>query len=739
MPLDPIKLDDLTWSEMVLAIRKRIAAASGGKWTLHAPVDPGLTLLELFAWLLEQRLYWMDQIPDSLVRGALSLLGEGLKPTQVAATVMRFATPENSKLLPKMTELEMFRSNPPIVFSTEKEIVLLPFERLNERHDRISLIINGEDRTTDLEEAKVLRLFPADGVTAEVKIIFWLRELLPAAVAGKRFSLLFDLRHSSGIPPQWSPEAPPKVPPPAKLSWFYSGANDKQIPFADEVDDGTGGLRRSGLMTLPIKTDWLPASGGPGAKLYQYAIWVRVEAATFTAPPRLERLIPNVAIAWHRRRTVEHLLKRDWLPLPNNTIALADLPETAVLKDYPPIENTIELKIKERDDTEYLPWKLTSDLTFHGPDERVFVIDRQRGELSFGDGLTGRLPVLARSNVGQIKVQYCVGGGIAGKLGANLKWQNTHLQAINVVPTEGGEEPETISAVQERVASALSKRTRAITQKDYEELARTTPGVAIGRAHAAIGFHPAHPCMPVPGAVTVFIVPDAPRPDILSTESAEFEGTQVESAFVAAPIPDPGTLSAVFDRLNERRLVASELFVLPARFRPLSLTIEIESNPVDRTGISQLIERRLRTFLDPLIGGEGDGWPFGEQVRPSAILREAQLALGDQGNVTGVLIELLGGTKPDQRIDQIADGVNSDCATLRHVGHGQNESYAAAALGAREAAEFRDRCRSVLVQSDQAETEQSCFDVPIGAHELVEIRQLITNFREANENQGGLT
>ena len=41
MALDPIKLDDLTWNEMVVAIRRRIPAASGGQWTLHAPVDPG--------------------------------------------------------------------------------------------------------------------------------------------------------------------------------------------------------------------------------------------------------------------------------------------------------------------------------------------------------------------------------------------------------------------------------------------------------------------------------------------------------------------------------------------------------------------------------------------------------------------------------------------------------------------------------------------------------------------------
>src|SRR5215470_10186732 len=252
MALDSIKLDDLTWSEMVVAIRRRIAAASGGRWTLHAPVDPGITLLELFAWLLEQRVYWMDQIPDSLVRGALRLLGDGPKPTQAAATVMRFTAPDHTRILPAMTELTLLRSNPPLVFSTESEIALLPFEKLDDQRDKLGLFISGEngdqDRTMDLEQGKVMKLFPADGEAAEVKILLWLQERLPSSFTDKRFSLLFDLRDQSGLVPQWSPDSADNAPPPAKITWFYSAAGGKQIQFDDkEIDDGTGGLRRSGL------------------------------------------------------------------------------------------------------------------------------------------------------------------------------------------------------------------------------------------------------------------------------------------------------------------------------------------------------------------------------------------------------------------------------------------------------------------------------------------------------------
>jgi hypothetical protein len=55
MVLDTLQLADVTWDDLVALARRRIPAITRGEWTLHAPVDPGITMLELFAWLLEQR------------------------------------------------------------------------------------------------------------------------------------------------------------------------------------------------------------------------------------------------------------------------------------------------------------------------------------------------------------------------------------------------------------------------------------------------------------------------------------------------------------------------------------------------------------------------------------------------------------------------------------------------------------------------------------------------------------
>ena len=69
-----------------------IPAASGGRWTLHGPVDPGVTLLERFAWELEQRLYSAEQVTPEMVRASLRLLGVGDPAgTRCARTVLCLA------------------------------------------------------------------------------------------------------------------------------------------------------------------------------------------------------------------------------------------------------------------------------------------------------------------------------------------------------------------------------------------------------------------------------------------------------------------------------------------------------------------------------------------------------------------------------------------------------------------------------------------------------------------------
>src|SRR5262249_14400286 len=122
----------------------------------------------------------------------------------------------------------------------------------------------------------------------------------------------------------------------------------------------------------------------PNNGLYTYTLWLRAETVGFTAPPQLTGLWPNAAIVRHSRGLQERR-EVDWLPLPNNPIDLGD-------EGTLPLVGGTKLRLRERDGR-WPWWRPTADLSFHGREDRVFVIDRNAGTLSFGNGETGRIPV----------------------------------------------------------------------------------------------------------------------------------------------------------------------------------------------------------------------------------------------------------------------------------------------------------------------------------------------------------
>jgi hypothetical protein len=63
MTLPLPSLDDRTFDDLVEEARSLIRTHQP-EWTNHNPSDPGITLIELFAWLAEMLIYRCDQVPD---------------------------------------------------------------------------------------------------------------------------------------------------------------------------------------------------------------------------------------------------------------------------------------------------------------------------------------------------------------------------------------------------------------------------------------------------------------------------------------------------------------------------------------------------------------------------------------------------------------------------------------------------------------------------------------------------
>ena len=70
------ELDDRTWDQLVAESRALIPTHDRS-WTDHNPADPGITLIELLAWLTEMLLFRLDRLPDAYYRNFLRLLNGG--------------------------------------------------------------------------------------------------------------------------------------------------------------------------------------------------------------------------------------------------------------------------------------------------------------------------------------------------------------------------------------------------------------------------------------------------------------------------------------------------------------------------------------------------------------------------------------------------------------------------------------------------------------------------------------
>src|SRR5829696_7595518 len=127
--LPEIVLDDRHFQDLVNEARMRVARRCP-EWTDHNVSDPGITLIELFAWLTETLVYRVNRIPAKLHVALLELLGMRLRPPTAATTDIRFrlaaAPDEDVVIAGGDTEIATQRlgAEQPVVFQTEEDFTI---------------------------------------------------------------------------------------------------------------------------------------------------------------------------------------------------------------------------------------------------------------------------------------------------------------------------------------------------------------------------------------------------------------------------------------------------------------------------------------------------------------------------------------------------------------------------------------------------------------------------------------
>ncbi|MBC7909345.1 MAG: putative baseplate assembly protein, partial [Pyrinomonadaceae bacterium] len=142
MPLQAPNLDDRRFADIVEEARSLIPRYAP-EWTDHNESDPGITLIELFAWMSEMMLYRVNRVPERNYIKFLQLIGVERKPPFPASVELTFtpASPNVSTIIiPRGTQVSASPPPPPasaaasllppeperpVIFETDEPLIAL--------------------------------------------------------------------------------------------------------------------------------------------------------------------------------------------------------------------------------------------------------------------------------------------------------------------------------------------------------------------------------------------------------------------------------------------------------------------------------------------------------------------------------------------------------------------------------------------------------------------------------------
>ena len=126
MPLQIPSIDDRRYQDLVTEALARIPVHNP-EWTNFNKSDPGVTLIELFAFLTENLLYRANQIPERNRRKFLQLLGVPLQPSASAVGLVSF-TNDRGPLEPITLNGGIEVRAGQVPFRTDQGLDVLPVE-----------------------------------------------------------------------------------------------------------------------------------------------------------------------------------------------------------------------------------------------------------------------------------------------------------------------------------------------------------------------------------------------------------------------------------------------------------------------------------------------------------------------------------------------------------------------------------------------------------------------------------
>ena len=676
MPLPDIQLDDRTFEQLVAEAKRRIPGYTP-EWTDLNDSDPGITLLQLFAWLSEMIIWRLNRVPEKNFLKFLELIGIEPNPPAPAHAELTFkmTVKNRSQLIPQGTRVALTEQvdGKSVVFETDDNLYGVGAElaAVQSFDGAVFEVVTEASRVpgkyffpfgTRPQRDSALYLgfdtqFP-EGTPVTLTIHVYSADLIEE---GKGIKAYFT-KATTGV--QNDEDSTPlqteenTAPPSADAAWEYfvgTNVNPNWQPLTN-VRDNTGNLTRTGTVVFdppatPIAEKLGLLRKDEDAKLF----WIRYRIKDllgqgFERVPRVEDVLLNTIGATNSVTVTDELLGAS-NGTANQKFKLANTP---VLRDR------FDLQINEGDG--YQSWTMVRDFAASSSSDRHFTLSPTAGEVTFGDGeqgkIPGRLPRPEQPERDEPNIKaanYRWGGGAGGNAGSNkitsLETSIPFIDSVtNLRPAIGGEDEESTENAKLRAPDSIRTQSRAVTSSDFEFLAKQTPGARIRRAYALPLRHPdlepirptysekksecscpkcagskyssTQPCGSTPGvsrqASCEATVPKRRPSSTLIPVPGVVTVLIVTEALPdeIKPIPSEDTLKLVGQWLNQHRLITTELYVAAPKYREVEIEARVIAKSTANSGqVAEALQKMLLDYFHPLRGGaNGTGWDFGGTV-----------------------------------------------------------------------------------------------------------------------------
>jgi predicted phage baseplate assembly protein len=631
MSLPMPNLDDLRFQrDLVDEARRRIIRYCP-EWTDYNLSDPGVTLIELFAWMTEMIVYRLNRVPEKNYLKFLEMIGVRLQPASSARTEVTFylsvpfpITPEDETAVSIPQGLEV-TTRPT---DEEREVTYTIDDRLLLTAPRLIQVRHGEG-SADFHKNYLPRLgieifYPFNRPKPAVGDTFYLGFDEAHDIRGYILRLAFECEETQAVGVRR--EDPPLV-------WECSlgdGLWEELLPSTRHGErDTTGGLNNpQGSLTL-----YLPLTMRLAQVHGRNAYWVRCrleprreEQGMYSESPRIQNITAYVAggTTWATHAVI---VRGEDLGASNGEPGQVFYLQHAPVLALRPGE-TVEVEEKREGEIVLVPWQVVPDFANSTRYDRHFALDEATGEVCFGpavrqpDGTVrqyGRVPEAGR----KIRFsQYRYGGGVAGNVPAGkiqmLKSAVPYVdRVVNLRRAEGGRDQEGLDEAKMRAARELRAQQRAVTAEDFENLAKgTSREVARVRCQAPSKDGGSLP----PGMVELLVVPSA------------FDALRAgDLSRLALDLPLQEKILAHLDRY---RLLTTTLRVREPSYLGIKAVAQIVASDYASPDIVRVrAEESLRQLISPLaIGQDGEasweGWPFGRDLYLSEVFSLLQQVPG---------------------------------------------------------------------------------------------------------------